>query len=99
LFHKGGEAISMSEPERICGITQQEFYNTLVSYGIPGNDASLIGYGALRKKSFTWQNDEPVSEEAVASANEYLMRLNAGIKVSIFPGKWGKTVWEITVIR
>jgi len=89
----------MSEPEPVCGISQREFYDTLVSYGVPGNDASLIGYGALKKKSFTWQNDEPVSEEAIASTNAYLQRLNAGIKVSIYPGKWGKVVWEVTVIR
>ena len=89
----------MGEPEPVCGVNQKEFFDTLVSYGIPGNDASLIGYGALKKKSFTWQNDEAVTEAAVVQANEYLLKLNAGIKVSVFPGKWGKTVWEISVIR
>ena len=85
--------------EPVCGVSQVEFYNTLVSYGIPGNDASLVGYGALKKKSFTWQNDEGVSDSAVASANSYLAKLNAGIKVAISQGKWGKTVWEVFVLK
>jgi len=89
----------MSEAEPVCGISQKEFFDTLVSCGIPGNDASLIGYGALRKKSFTWQNDESVTDAAVGSANTYLTQLNAGIRVSIFAGKWGKTVWEITAMK
>lgn len=89
----------MGEPEPVCGISQDEFFKTMVSYGIPGNDASLIGYGALKKKSFTWQNDESVTDSAVASANEFLSRLNAGINVSVSPGRWGKTVWEVTVRR
>jgi hypothetical protein len=87
------------EPVPVCGISQGEFYRTLVSYGIPGNDASLVGYGALKKKSFTWQNDEPVTNEAVASANAFLAKLNAGIKLDVFAGKWGKFVWEVTVVR
>ena len=85
----------MAEP--VCGMSQDEFYAALVSFGVPGNDASLIGYGALKKKSFTWQNDESVSESAVGAANEFLAKNNAGIRVSVFSGKWGKTVWEITV--
>ncbi len=89
----------MEEPEPVCGISQRQFLDTLLSHGVPTNDASLIGYGALRKKSFTWQNDEAVSEQAVASANSYLRQLNAGIRVSISPGKWGKVVWEVTVLR
>lgn len=87
------------EPEPVCGISQRKFMAELLTHGIPKNDASLIGYGALRKKSFTWQNDEAVNEAAVATANEFLSKLNAGIRVSIFPGKWGKTVWEVTVIK
>lgn len=88
----------MEEPEPVCGISQREFMAELLSHGIPKNDASLIGYGALRRKSFTWQNDEAVSGEAVAAANGYLAQLKAGIKVSIFPGKWGRTVWEVAVL-
>ncbi len=85
--------------EDVCGMSQRQFYDTLVSHGIPGNDASLIGYGALRKKSFTWQNDEAVSQQAVSSANSFLASINAGIKVSVSEGKWGKTIWEVSVLR
>ena len=80
-------------------MSQKQFYDTLVSHGIPGNDASLIGYGALKKKTFTWQNDENVTEQAVAAANAFLASLNAGIKVSTCPARWGKTIWEVTVLR
>jgi hypothetical protein len=85
--------------EDVCGMSQRQFYNTLVSYGIPGNDAGLIGYGALRQKSFTWQNDEAVTPHAVSSANSFLASINAGIKVSVSEGRWGKTIWEVTVLR
>jgi len=88
----------MEEPEPVCGISQRQFMDTLLAYGVPKNDASLIGYGALRKKSFTWQNDEAVSEQAVVSANSYLGQLKAGISVFVFPGEWGRTVWGVTVM-
>jgi len=89
----------MEEPEPVCGISQRQFLDEMLSCGIPKNDAGLVGYGALRKKSFTWQNDEAVTGQAVAAANSFLQRLNAGIAVSISPGKWGKTVWEVKVLR
>jgi len=87
------------EPEPVCGISQEEFFKRLISVGIPGNDASLIGYGALKKKSFTWQNDQSVSESAVISTNDFLEKIDAGIKVSTTPAKWGRVVWEVTVVK
>lgn len=85
--------------EPVCGMSQKQFYDTLVTYGIPGNDASLIGYGALKKKTFTWQNDESVTPEAINSANSFLAGISAGIRVAVSPARWGKTIWEVTVMR
>jgi len=80
-------------------MNQAEFFSTLVSYGVPANDASLIGYGAMKKKSFTWQNDEQVNDAAINSTNEFLGKLNAGIKVSAYYGKFGRIIWEIKALQ
>ncbi|MEM3362134.1 MAG: hypothetical protein QXH71_00870 [Candidatus Anstonellaceae archaeon] len=76
----------------------KELFNNLKTFGISQLDASLIADCINMKKECTWQNNDPITQEAINKADEYI-KTNFGFSVKITPSRFDKYIWEVKKIK
>jgi len=69
------------------------------NFGISQLDSELLADCINVQKSCSWQNNDEISEDAIAKTKEFLLENKLGITVQITPSKYGKFIWETTKIK
>ncbi|MCX8163535.1 MAG: hypothetical protein N3D10_03190 [Candidatus Micrarchaeota archaeon] len=77
----------------------EELYNTLKSFGLSQLDASLVADCINMKKECSWQNNDPITDQAVEKANKFIKENNFGFSISVSPSRFDKYIWEVKKIR
>lgn len=93
---KLAEAASQLNPNKLKG---SDVMAALKSCGLSQLDASLVTDCVNVQKACMWQNTDDVTPEQVATAKEFLLKNNLGINVDVTNARFGKFIWETTLVR
>jgi len=69
-------------------------FEDLKKLGLSELDASLVADCINMQKACTWQNSDPITQEAIQKANEYLSKKNINLKIIVSPSRFDKFIWE-----
>ena len=93
---KLAEAASQLNPNKLNGAQVME---RLQSMGLSHLDASLVTDCVNVQKACLWQNTDDVTPEQVAIAKKFLLKNRLGINVEVTNARFGKFIWETTLVR
>ena len=68
------------------------------SFGLSQLDSELLADCINVQKACSWQNNDDVTEEAIAKTKEFLLENKLGINVQVTPARFGKFIWETTKV-
>lgn len=83
-------------PNKLSGTQVNQYLRSL---GFSELDASLVTDCANVHKSCLWQNTDEVSDSSLASARKFMAENKLGIDVKMTPARFGKFIWEVTLVR
>lgn len=69
------------------------------NFGLSQLDSELLADCINVQKACSWQNNEEITDEALARAKEFLMENKLGIVVQVTPARFGKYIWETTKVK
>jgi len=73
--------------------------STFRSFGLSQLDSELLADCINVQKSCTWQNNDEVTDEAIAKTKQFLMQNQLGINVEVSSARFGKYIWETTKVK
>lgn len=83
-------------PNKLSGT---QVHQHLRGLGISELDASLISDCINVHKSCSWQNNDEVTDTAVASARKFILDNRLGVDVKMSPARFGKFIWEVSLVK
>ena len=93
---KLAEAASQLNPNKLKG---SDVMAGLKACGLSQLDASLVTDCVNVQKACLWQNTDDVTPEQAAAAQEFLLKNHLGINVEVTNARFGKYIWETTLVR
>ncbi|MEW6329082.1 MAG: hypothetical protein AB1468_03105 [Candidatus Micrarchaeota archaeon] len=80
-------------------LTPNELNEHLISIGVSKLDASLLVNCVIQKKSYTWMNNDPVSDGADDRINSLLRGRGLAAIVEITDAGTRGKIWEVKIPR
>jgi len=75
-------------------LTIPQVLESFRSFGLSQLDSELLADCINVQKACTWQNNDDITDEAVAKAKAFLNENKLGILVEVTPSRFGKFIWE-----
>jgi len=72
---------------------------TFRGYGLSQLDSELLADCINVQKACSWQNNEEITDEAIAKTKEFLSQNQLGVTVEVTPARFGKYIWETTKVK
>lgn len=86
--------------ETISGkMNVQQVADKLKSFGISELDANLVTDCINVGKSCSWQNNDPITGEAVLKARDFIKENGFGIHLDVFDSGRDKFIWEVKLLK
>ncbi len=93
---KLAEAAAQLNPNKLKG---SDVMAALQACGLSQLDASLVTDCVNVQKACMWQNTDEVTSGQAAAAKEFLLKNGLGINVEVTNARFGKFIWETTLVR
>ncbi len=93
---KLAEAASTLNPNKLKG---SDVMSNLRSIGLSQLDAELVTDCVNVQKACMWQNTDEVTDAQISAAKEFLVKNRLGINVEVTNARFGKYIWETTLVR
>ncbi len=93
---KLAEAAATLNPNKLKG---SDVMAALKAYGLSQLDAELVTDCVNVQKACMWQNTDDVTPEQAAAVKEFLLKNHLGINVEVTNARFGKYIWETTLVR
>ena len=75
-------------------LTIPQVMESFREFGLSKLDSELLADCINVQKACTWQNNDDITDEAVAKAKAFLNENKLGILVEVTPSRFGKFIWE-----